>query len=392
MSIPRRRSRIWWGWLLFLLLSVPSLARLSDSVTTSVVEPGVRHHVYTLSGPFSVHVLEIDLRSNTYAFEAYRPDGLVPTSLQVEANRAGGRKVLGGINADFFSFHTGWPLGNQVQKGEFIVGTLSVRSHIAFDRSNRPLIDRISFHGSVRTSKGTTLTLHGVNQPRKLSSSILYTPRWTSKTEMDVLGTEFALSLLSPAWSVADTLRFVVQAISTLGGSEIPPGGAVLWVGNSATGSEFQDGVTRGDTIAVFLGFQPHIGAVQQVIGGGGRILQNGQPVTEEQNKVENLSPKFLTDRHPRTFVAFNQDTTTLYLCTVDGRQPTSLGINFEEMARFLLSIGAWNAINLDGGGSTTMVILNHVVNSPSDKNGERPVANSLQLIDNRSVPRSHTQ
>jgi exopolysaccharide biosynthesis protein len=55
--------------------------------------------------------------------------------------------------------------------------------------------------------------------------------------------------------------------------------------------------------------------------------------------------------------------------------------MNFQEMAEFLLSIGAWNAVNLDGGGSTTMVINGKVVNSPSDKTGERPVANILIVV-----------
>ncbi len=59
--------------------------------------------------------------------------------------------------------------------------------------------------------------------------------------------------------------------------------------------------------------------------------------------------------------------------------------MNFEEMADFLLSLGTWNALNLDGGGSTTMVVHGKVMNSPSDKTGERPVANSLQVISTKN-------
>ena len=65
----------------------------------------------------------------------------------------------------------------------------------------------------------------------------------------------------------------------------------------------------------------------------------------------------------------------------VDGRQKKRVGMNFEEMADFLLSLGVTNAINLDGVGSTTMVVKGKVVNSPSDKTGERPVANSILVI-----------
>ena len=110
-------------------------------------------------------------------------------------------------------------------------------------------------------------------------------------------------------------------------------------------------------------------------------ILANGKAVSDSVNVLEKTNITFLTARHPRTFVGFDKDSTTLFLCVVDGRQARSLGMNFREMADFLLSIGAWNAVNLDGGGSTTMVIHEKIVNSPSDKTGERPVANTLQLI-----------
>jgi exopolysaccharide biosynthesis protein len=116
-------------------------------------------------------------------------------------------------------------------------------------------------------------------------------------------------------------------------------------------------------------------------LGGVGMIVAGGKPVTDSINVGEKTNLNFLTARHPRTFVGFDRDTTKLYLCVVDGRQPSSQGMNFREMADFLVSIGVWNAVNFDGGGSTTMVVQGKIVNSPSDKTGERPVANTLQLI-----------
>ena len=55
--------------------------------------------------------------------------------------------------------------------------------------------------------------------------------------------------------------------------------------------------------------------------------------------------------------------------------------MTFAEMGRMLLSLGAWNGINLDGGGSTTFVLEKRIINSPSDKTGERPVANAIFVI-----------
>ncbi|HEX2963057.1 MAG TPA: phosphodiester glycosidase family protein, partial [Ignavibacteriales bacterium] len=66
---------------------------------------------------------------------------------------------------------------------------------------------------------------------------------------------------------------------------------------------------------------------------------------------------------------------------TVDGRQESSSGATLKEFADLMISEGIYNGLNLDGGGSTTMVIDGNVVNRPSDKEGERPVGNCLLLI-----------
>ena len=80
-----------------------------------------------------------------------------------------------------------------------------------------------------------------------------------------------------------------------------------------------------------------------------------------------------------------------MFLVTVDGRQPGhSVGMTLPELAELMSADlagftknrhNAWQAINLDGGGSTTMVVREHVVNRPSDQTGERPVANALVVM-----------
>ena len=136
-----------------------------------------------------------------------------------------------------------------------------------------------------------------------------------------------------------------------------------------------------GDTILLWLGTRPRGKRCRTILGGIGRIIADGRPVEDSVNVEEKTSFTFLRARHPRTFIGFDRDTTKFYLCTVDGRQPKSVGMSFREMADFLISIGVWNAMNFDGGGSTTMVVEEKIVNSPSDKTGERPVANTLQVI-----------
>jgi hypothetical protein len=95
----------------------------------------------------------------------------------------------------------------------------------------------------------------------------------------------------------------------------------------------------------------------------------------------------FATSRHPRTAVGIARSGQRLILVTVDGRQkPYSDGMTLREIAEAMRALGADDAINLDGGGSTTMVIANaagvpSVVNKPSDPGGERPVGNALAIV-----------
>ncbi|MEJ7701355.1 MAG: phosphodiester glycosidase family protein [Pyrinomonadaceae bacterium] len=86
----------------------------------------------------------------------------------------------------------------------------------------------------------------------------------------------------------------------------------------------------------------------------------------------------FVETRHPRTAVAKLAGDKFL-MVTVDGRQPgTSVGMSLQELAEMLLKFGAVDAMNLDGGGSTTMFVGGKVINQPSDKEGERKVSDVI--------------
>lgn len=89
--------------------------------------------------------------------------------------------------------------------------------------------------------------------------------------------------------------------------------------------------------------------------------------------------PEFGERRHPRTAVGWNGR--SLFWVVVDGRQaPISDGMTLAELAALFERLGARHAVNLDGGGSTAMVVRGRVVNRPSDATGERPVGNALLL------------
>ena len=350
-------------------------------ISTRTVAPGVIHREYTLSGPFTLDVLEVSLRNPYIELESYKPDGLTRTSVQSEANDGDGHRVVGAVNADFFSFETEWPVGNQVVNGKVVLGVWSARSHLAIDEDQHPFIERLSFSGAVRTKTGALQSVASVNSDRTAGSLVFFTSFRGASTGTDGTGMECAVEVIDSPLVACDTLRAKILTKSAGGNSSIPVNGGVLSAAGGAGQAFLNDQLAVGDTISLYLGFGSNLKRITQVLGGAGRILLGGRYVADSMATVEQIGSSFVTARHPRTFVGFNSDTTKFYLCTVDGRQTSSVGMSFSEMANFLTSIGVSDAFNFDGGGSTTMIVRGEVVNSPSDPAGERSVANSLQVI-----------
>jgi exopolysaccharide biosynthesis protein len=116
-------------------------------------------------------------------------------------------------------------------------------------------------------------------------------------------------------------------------------------------------------------------------IGGHPNLVTNGQIDVWPAS-----SSSFYTSKHPRTAVGITE-ANTLLLVTVDGRTPAGKGMTINELANYMVLLGATQAINLDGGGSTLMWVknksINGIVNFPSDNQkadhyGERAVSDAL--------------
>jgi len=93
------------------------------------------------------------------------------------------------------------------------------------------------------------------------------------------------------------------------------------------------------------------------------------------------------TDRHPRSAVGLSADGHTMYLVVVQGRRTDSAGMTWNEMGALMADLGAHDAMMLDGGGSSTLVIDGARVNDlPSNESGERSVANHLAILRTESM------
>jgi exopolysaccharide biosynthesis protein len=123
----------------------------------------------------------------------------------------------------------------------------------------------------------------------------------------------------------------------------------------------------------------PHGGkpwGIHQAIGAGPMLIINGKPnVTAEQEM------KFFSDaRNPRTAVCITKDRKVAFI-VVDGRYSLSDGILLKELAELMSSLGCQDALNLDGGGSTAMIVNGYLTNRPADATGFRPVTSAVMIV-----------
>jgi len=129
------------------------------------------------------------------------------------------------------------------------------------------------------------------------------------------------------------------------------------------------------DEVAISV---PDAGRRVRVVGGLPALLEGGARVGDLEVAAR---PSFAAARHPRTAIGFDDART--WIVAVDGRREGySAGMTLPELAELFEALGVTEALNLDGGGSTAMLVQGEVVNRPSDLTGERAVANALLLVD----------
>ena len=132
-----------------------------------------------------------------------------------------------------------------------------------------------------------------------------------------------------------------------------------------------------GDRVSVTT--SPYLSHIEMALGTGGLLVENGQ--------IVNRFSVPINGHHPRTAAGLSKDKNTLYLVAVEGRYGNYRGMTQTELADLMRELGAYTAVNLDGGGSTTMAYQTPamsdpvLVNRPSD-GAERPVANGFGIAD----------
>lgn len=291
--------------------------------------------------------------------------------------------AIAGVNAGFFRLDTsiwaGDAAGIMKIDGRLISESYGGRVALGLyhkDGKMHAVIDRANTELKLVGSKDRALNVDGINRERKDGEIIIFTKEFGNSTLTSQNGIEIIVD--EQSGRVLQTRRG--------GSSQINDRTFVIsfTTDKSETVSSFLK--SQNNIVRVVSAIKPvneekffEFKNAVDIVGGVGYILQKGNTVIDWTS--EKTSKGFYESRHPRTAFAVLNDGKFL-LVTIDGRQPEhSVGVGLEELAAILRNLGAVEVINLDGGGSTAMVLEGKIVNKPSDKEGERRVSDALLVF-----------
>lgn len=378
-----------------LLLAAPLAAQQSgaDSTVTDTLAPGIVHtYVVRAAGPLRAHIVRVDWRGGAFQVRSVRAldslRGREKVTDMVRRATAAGRDVRVAINADFFDLKTGESINNQVSGGEIwkalaMSGTpggavKTARGQFGLTRAGRPVIDRFVFTGNLRAGR-LGWALDGVNAvPSNGQGLVLWLPAANGRSRDDSVHDARQLRVKVTRASWRDSLVLVpVGGVTAADTTPLPAGEGAL-VAYGATAARLDSIAKSRRSLSAHASWMPTVGVIDELIGGWPVILRDDVPTVVESATRE-LTYKSNADvRHPRSLVGFDADTSHLFFVAVDGRTAQSVGVTLAEAAELLRAFGIVHALNLDGGGSTTLFAGGRILNAPSDKEGERSVANAI--------------
>jgi len=362
-------------------------------------------------GPWKLEVLTIDPKEFRGDLTSSFGPNLQDRETTSQLGAAAG--ALAAMNGGYFTMDPkagapGDPAGTAVQDGKVLSEPVGDRPSLVIGPRNQASVQRLGWKGTVTApGRAGRLTLDGLNRIPGLirncggaddtpTSLPLHDATCTDADEIVAFTPEFGPSTPSgPGLEVVLDARGTVTAVNTSRGTAVPAGGITL----QAIGADVEklsNLAAAGSRLQVDTdlvnenGKALKIGATTDVVNGGPVLVEDGnENVTAARDGMVRSGDSnsfyygWVHKRNPRTIAGVDAQGRTL-LVTADGRQTTALGLSIKEAADVAQSLGMVDALNLDGGGSTTIVVDGEVVNSPSDAAGERAVGDALTLLPRR--------
>jgi hypothetical protein len=321
-------------------------------------------------GPWSVHVIRIRRDRTDLGIHVLLGGGdrLGVATLSSQAStfpKARGR-ALAALNGDFFARGgpcLGDPEGLCIRDGELISAPNGKSAFwMGPDRSLHlgPVISLLS----MTTPDGSSLAI-GLNEERQ-ERPVLFTAAVGPRTPPSQ-GTEYLfIAEAGSALPIRPGLRstFRLQSVHSGGNTLIPTNGVVLSlpVGHEVPSSQ----TAPGSLWTLSTETRPNLKNTPTALGGGPALLKDGQSTQFQSSDA----------RHPRSAIGWNAE--FFFLVQVDGRQRgLSVGMSLAELAAHFTRLGCTEALNLDGGGSSTLWARGQIMNTPCE-GSERPMGNAL--------------
>jgi hypothetical protein len=378
-------------------------AGVDDATVDLVGEDGTP----ATTGPWRVHVLEVDPGRFRGTVAPVLANGVVTRRETVTAIDRRTR-ALAGVNGGYFTIGTadgtpGDPAGLSVVGGELVSEAVDGRTDLVLG-GGRARIMALSNDLRARSSDGARRLVDGRNRRPGLiracggdggdrpTDAPLHDITCTDPSELVQITPRFG-ARTPPGARVEAVIGpdGRVRALRTRRGG-IPRGGSVL-LGTGDGASWLRAHARPGRRVRVTArvtiagGGTLALRAGTGVVNGGPRLLAGGAPAIDAtaEGFVHPGDPEFLyrfgVRRNPRTMAGVTR-AGRLLLVAVDGGAPGySVGLTFAEEAAVMASLGAVDATNLDGGGSTTLALGARQLTRPSDPTGERPVGDAIVVL-----------
>ena len=303
-----------------------------------------------------IHVLLVDLADPQITLRPVLGSGAIP-GYEPTAAAATRYDALAAINGGFFAVRTGYPLGLVVIDGKLLSTPTGRRSVFAITADGTPVIQSFTFRGTVETDTGRQIPISAVNRPPRQGGLAVYTPEYGP---------------LTPSHRFNAVVRDGAVAGFPAGRVEIPADGYVVSAA-SGEGRLITEPLVLNQRVRLSLAISP--GRIVHALGGGPRLVRDGE--VSVPFRWESFGPAFSRRRTSRSAVGITV-TGKVLLVTVE-KSKRNAGMNLLELARLMRDLGAVQAMNLDGGGSSTLVVGGRVVNRA--EGAQRGVASMLLVV-----------
>lgn len=379
------KKRISLVMLLFLMTISTNVFAANKLLFQEPIAPGVVRYKYEVSRDkknAQTNVVTVDL-NNPYIKINTVAGGGTYTNKATVSQMADRTNAVALVNGDFFTMQLqGVPLGASIIDGDMKSSPAVLTDIWSFgiDENNTAFIDSTKFVGSVTAPNGKSYPIDGLNktfywyQPSKEysheSKIQMYNSFWSSKSRGDKTAGEVLLSEDNVVEQIVYRKNIDMK---------IPEGKKILQVSG---GSErfMRENVKVGDKLQINTNIEPNRNW-KMMIGGHALLVENGaiKKYTKDVNSIGGV--------RARTAVGISQDGKTVYIVSAEGRTNRSPGLSLNELSQFMLDLGAYKAMNLDGGGSTAMAVRNlgdlkrTRVTNPEKNAGERKVVNGLGVF-----------